>query len=89
VNLAPVHKGRGFQPISTRKEHNMGKILCLGVEAVVSCTIGAAIGGAIRPRTPVGVVCTAIGTFAVNFVAAPYIHDATVRALSPYVDVTK
>lgn len=67
----------------------MGKILCLGIEAVVSCTIGAAIGGAIRPRTPVGVVCTAIGTFAVNFVAAPYIHDATVRALSPYVDVTK
>nr|DAT63819.1 MAG TPA: hypothetical protein [Caudoviricetes sp.] len=66
----------------------MGKILCLGVEAVVSCTIGAALGGAIRPRTPVGVVCTAIGTFAVNFVAAPYIHDATVQALSPYVDVT-
>lgn len=67
----------------------MGKILCLGVEAVVSCTICAAIGGAIRPRTPVGAVCTAVGTFAVNFVAAPYIHDATVRALSPYVDVTK
>lgn len=67
----------------------MGKILCLGVEAVVSCTIGAALGGAIRPRTPVGAVCTAIGTFAVNFVAAPYIHDATVRALSSYVDVTK
>mgnify|MGYP000061044132 CR=1 FL=1 len=41
----------------------MGKILCLGVEAVVSCTIGAALGGAIRPRTPVGVVCTAIGTY--------------------------
>ena len=89
MNLAPVHKGRGFQPNYTRKEHIMGKILCLGVEAVVSCTIGAALGGAIRPRTPVGVVCTAIGTFAVNFVAAPYIHDATVRALSPYVDVTK
>lgn len=53
----------------------MGKILCL-----------AAIGGAIRPQTP---VCTAVGTFVVNFVAAPYIHDATVRALSPYVDVTK
>lgn len=67
----------------------MGKILCLGVEAVVSCAIGAAIGGAIRPQTPVGTVCTAVGTFVVNFVAAPYIHDATVRALSPYVDVTK
>ena len=67
----------------------MGKILCLGVEAVVSCTIGAALGGAIRPRTPVGLVCTAIGTFSVNFVAATYIHDATVRALIPYVDVTK
>lgn len=67
----------------------MGKILCLGVEAIVSITIAAAIRGAIRPVTPVGAVCTAIGTAAVNFVAAPYIHDATARALSPYVDVTR
>ena len=67
----------------------MGNILCLGVEVVVSCTVGAALGRVIRPRTPVGVVCASVGTFAVSFILQPYIHDATVRALSPYVDVTK
>lgn len=67
----------------------MGNILCLGIETVASVTIGAAIGGAIAPRTVVGAVCTAIGTGVVGFVVAPYIHDATVRALRPYVDAAK
>ena len=67
----------------------MGNILCLGIEAAASVTINTAIVRAIAPRTAVGAVCSAIGAGLVSFVAAPYIHDATVRALSPYVDVTK
>ena len=67
----------------------MGSILCLGIEAVASLTINTAIVRAIAPRTAVGAVCTAIGAGVVNFITAPYIHDATVRTLSPYVDVTK
>ena len=67
----------------------MGAILCLGIETVASLTINTAIVRAIAPRTAVGVVCAAIGGGVVSFIAAPYIHDATVRALSTYVDVTK
>lgn len=67
----------------------MGNILCLGIEAAASVTINTAIVRAIAPRTVVGAVCSAIGAGIVSFIAAPYIHDATVRALSPYVDVTK
>lgn len=67
----------------------MSKILCLGIEAVSSVTINTAIVRAIAPRTVVGAVCSAIGAGIVSFIAAPYIHDATVRALSPYVDATK
>lgn len=67
----------------------MGNILRLGIEAAASVTINTAIVRAIAPRTAVGAVCSAIGAGLVSFIAAPYIHDATVRALSPYVDVTK
>ena len=67
----------------------MGNILCLGIEAAASVTINTAIVRTIAPRTIVGAVCSAIGAGIVSFITAPYIHDATVRALSPYVDVTK
>lgn len=67
----------------------MGSILCLGLEVAASFTINTAIVRAIAPRTAVGAVCAAAGGAIVSFITAPYIHDATVRALSPYVDVTK